>query len=124
MDIQQTSQGIYRQIAEFGIEQVLGGIWADGERIPSVRQLAAEVGVNPNTVMHAYDYLKSLDIIETQRGKGFFVAATGRNAAIQLRRKTFLEEELPRLRKNLELLKIDAEELYQLLFPPSTSKQL
>ncbi|MFK8164810.1 MAG: GntR family transcriptional regulator [Lewinella sp.] len=124
MDIQQNSQGIYRQIAEFGIEQVLSGIWADGERIPSVRQLAAEVGVNPNTVMHAYDYLKSLKIIETQRGKGFFVAEAGRNAAIQLRRQTFLEEELPRLRKNLELLKIEADELLQLLYPPSIAKQL
>ncbi|MCX8210992.1 MAG: GntR family transcriptional regulator, partial [Lewinella sp.] len=65
MQIQQTSQGIYRQIANFGIEQVLAGSWNDGEKIPSVRQLAAEVGVNPNTVMHAYDYLKDLNIIET-----------------------------------------------------------
>lgn len=124
MNIQQSSQGIYRQIAEFGIEQVLSGEWTDGERIPSVRQLAAEVGVNPNTVMHAYDYLKSLEIIETQRGKGFFVAEAGRNAAIQLRRKSFLEEELPRLKKNLELLQIDAEELRELLFPPSIANQL
>ncbi|WP_020571836.1 GntR family transcriptional regulator [Neolewinella persica] len=124
MDIQETSQGIYRQIAEFGIEQVLSGVWAGGERIPSVRQLAAEVGVNPNTVMHAYDYLKSLEIIETQRGKGFFVTEAGRNAAVQLRRQTFLEEELPRLRKNLELLEIDAKELHELLFPPSITNQL
>lgn len=122
MDIQQTHQGIYRQIAEFGIEQVLSGAWAEGERIPSVRQLAGEVGVNPNTVMNAYDYLKSLEIIETQRGKGFFVAESGRNAAIRLRRQAFLEEELPRLKKNLELLQIEAEELFQLLFPPSIAK--
>jgi DNA-binding transcriptional regulator YhcF (GntR family) len=124
MNIQQSSQGIYRQIAEFGIEQVLSGEWTDGERIPSVRQLAAEVGVNPNTVMHAYDYLKSLEIIETQRGKGFFVAEAGRKAAIQLRRQSFLEEELPRIRKNLELLEIDAKELLHLLFPPSIANQL
>lgn len=120
MDIQDNSQGIYRQIAEYGIEQVLGGDWVDGERIPSVRQLAGEVGVNPNTVMHAYDYLKTLGIIETQRGKGFFVAETGRDAAIRLRRKAFIEEELPRLRKNLELLNIDKEELLQLLLLSST----
>lgn len=121
MNIQQSSQGIYRQIADFGIDQVLSGAWVDGERIPSVRQLAAEVGVNPNTVMNAYDHLKSLAIIETERGKGFFVTESGRKAAIALRRGAFIEEELPKLRRNLDLLGISRDELNDLLFPQANS---
>jgi DNA-binding transcriptional regulator YhcF (GntR family) len=115
MQIQQTSQGIYRQIANFGIEQVLAGSWNDGEKIPSVRQLAAEVGVNPNTVMHAYDYLKDLNIIETRRGLGFFVSSAGRKAAIALRRSVFMEDELPRFRRTLDLLGISTEDLLNML---------
>jgi len=121
MTIQQSSQGIYRQIADFGIDQVLSGAWVDGERIPSVRQLAAEVGVNPNTVMNAYDHLKSLAIIKTERGRGFFVTDTGRQAAIALRRGAFIEEELPKLRRNLDLLGIGRDELNELLFPTSNT---
>jgi len=121
MNIQQSSQGIYRQIADFGIDQVLSGAWVCGERIPSVRQLAATVGVNPNTVMNAYDHLKSLDIIHTERGKGFFVTESGRKAAIALRRKVFVEQELPKLRRNLDLLGIGREEFNELLFPNANS---
>lgn len=117
MQIQPTNQGIYRQIADFGIEQVLAGTWSNGDKIPSVRQLAAEVGVNPNTVMNAYDYLKDLNIIETKRGLGFFVSSAGRKAAIALRRSVFIKEELPRFKRTLDLLDISLEELNQLLNP-------
>lgn len=117
MQIKESTGGIYVQIAEFGIEQVLSGAWADGERIPSVRQLAAEAGVNPNTIMHAYDHLKEMDIIETQRGRGFFVRSDGQNRAVALRRRQFIETEVPRLRRNLDLLNIGLEELSILLFP-------
>lgn len=120
MQLQQTRSGIYRQIAEFGIDQVLSGHWTKGERIPSVRQLAAEVGVNPNTVMSAYDHLKDLDIIETRRGLGFFVTEAGRPAALAVRRERFVDEELPRLRRTLDQLGISATELLQLLFPNAT----
>lgn len=115
MKVQMPNQGIYHQIAEFGIEQVLSGAWENGGRIPSVRQLAAEVGVNPNTVMSAYDQLKSLNIIETQRGRGFFVTEKGHEAAISLRRRYFLETEIPKIKRNLELLEISMEELTALL---------
>ena len=123
MQIQPNKQGIYRQIAEYGIEQVLAGTWTDGQKIPSVRQLAAEVGVNPNTVMNAYDHLKDLAIIETRRGLGFFVAPAGRSAAVAQRKTVFIRDELPRFRRTLDLLGISAEEIQQLLFPTSATDQ-
>lgn len=117
MQIRPQQQGIYRQIADYGIDQVLAGIWRGGERIPSVRQLAAEVGVNPNTVMHAYDYLKDLDVIETRRGLGLFVTPAGYTAALALRREQFERQEVPRLRRYLEVLDLAPDELLNLLYP-------
>lgn len=124
MQLQQQPQGIYRQIADFGIEQVLAGSWEDGERIPSVRQLAAEVGVNPNTVLNAYDHLKELNIIETRRGLGFFVAEAGRQAAIALKRAAFIEEDIPRFKRTLDLLNISLDELNHLLNPNPPTQPL
>lgn len=122
MIVQEKTGGIYQQIAEYGIEQVLSGDWSAGDRIPSVRQLAAEVGVNPNTVMSAYEQLKHLEVIETRRGLGFFVADEGRSAALSLRRRRFIDEELPRLRRALDLLSISPTELQTLLFPEEQSE--
>ncbi|MCX8211628.1 MAG: hypothetical protein OTI34_11300, partial [Lewinella sp.] len=68
-----------------------------------------------NTVMHAYDYLKDLNIIETRRGLGFFVSSAGRKAAIALRRSVFMEDELPRFRRTLDLLGISTEDLLNML---------
>ena len=123
MQLQQNKSGIYRQIADYGIDQVLSGAWIDGERIPSVRQLAAEVGVNPNTVMNAYDHLKDMEIIETRRGLGFFVSEAGRRAALAVRRAQFIEQELPRLRRTLEVLGISSTELSKLLYPSQDHEQ-
>lgn len=123
MKFNQSNNGIYQQIAEYGIEQVLSGAWTNGERIPSVRQLAAEIGVNPNTVMSAYDQLKDHEIIRTQRGKGFFVAADGRATAIALRRRAFILNEIPRIRRSTSLLGISIEELANLLLDYHSNEQ-
>ena len=115
MNLRTPTSGIYRQIADYGLEQILSGEWTEGLKIPSVRQLAAEIGVNPNTVMSAYEELKHCEVIVTQRGRGYYVANDGRLRAIALRRNAFVREELPQLRRNLELLNISPEELTQLL---------
>jgi DNA-binding transcriptional regulator YhcF (GntR family) len=65
--------------------------------------------------MNAYDHLKDLNIIETRRGLGFFVAEAGRQAAMALRRSTFIEDEIPRFKRSLDLLNISLDELNQLL---------
>ena len=106
---------IYQQIADYGLDQVLNGSWAKSERIPSVRSLAGEVGVNPNTVMRAFDYLDREGIIYNQRGRGFFVSEDGQNKARALRKEQFMLNTLPQLSSDLALLKISPEELLQLL---------
>ena len=63
----------YRQI----IDQVLGGIAAGslkpGDQLPTVRQLAVDLAINPNTVVRAYRELEIREVLETQQGTGTFV---------------------------------------------------
>ena len=111
----QDPSAIYQQIADYGIEQVLHERWTPESRIPSVRSLAGEVGVNPNTVMRAYNFLQETGIIYNERGVGFFVAKDGPEEAARLRRQNFIENTLPELVKTLDLLGIGAEELVEII---------
>jgi GntR family transcriptional regulator len=64
---------VYRQI----IDQVLGGIAAGslkaGDQLPTVRQLAVDLAVNPNTVVRAYRELEIREVLSTQQGTGTFI---------------------------------------------------
>ena len=64
---------IWRQIYDMIAMRVLSGQWQEEERIVSVREMAASVGVNPNTVMRSYEHLEAVGIIFNRRGIGFFV---------------------------------------------------
>jgi len=64
---------IYIQIADYVSEQVLLGKWKLGEKIISIRDLAIELEVNPNTVQRAYEFLQQREIISNRRGVGYFV---------------------------------------------------
>ncbi len=104
-------QSIYLQIADYIGEQILLGQWPPGERIPSVRDLAASLEVNPNTVVRSFEYLQGQDIIYSQRGIGY---STAENAVERIRadrRERFLETELPDLFKTMYLLDIGLEDL-------------
>ena len=65
---------IYRQI----IDQVMGGIsssaLAEGDQLPTVRQLSVDLTVNPNTVLRAYRELEIGGVLETQQGTGTFIS--------------------------------------------------
>ncbi len=84
--------------------RVLSGEWAEGERVVSVREMAASVGVNPNTVMRSYERLEADGIIFNRRGIGFFVSEGAKEHIRQLERQKFMDEELPKLRERLQLL--------------------
>jgi len=65
---------IYRQIVQLLSGKILSGALAPGEKIPSIRDVTAELNVNPNTVAKAYRELELAGLIETRRGMGCFVA--------------------------------------------------
>ena len=84
---------VYRQI----IDQVQGGIatgsLARGDQLPTVRQVAVDLEINPNTVMRAYRELEIRGVLETQQGTGTFIAD-----------RTVREDELERARKLEQLV--------------------
>lgn len=92
---------IWRQIYELIAMRILSGEWPEEERIVSVREMAAAVGVNPNTVMRSYERLEADGIIFNRRGIGFFVSPGAKDHIKQLERKKFMDEELPKLRERL-----------------------
>jgi len=72
---------IYLQIADGIREAVAAGIYRPGESLPSLRALALDAQVNPNTVQRAYDELAREGLIYSRRGMGLFVANEGTASA-------------------------------------------
>ncbi|MBO7261598.1 MAG: GntR family transcriptional regulator [Alistipes sp.] len=100
---------IWRQIYELIAMRILSDEWPEGSRIVSVRELAQEVGVNPNTVMRSYERLDGDGIIFNRRGIGFFVAEGAKEHIREIERRKFLDEELPELSERLNLLGLTIE---------------
>jgi len=105
------SQAIYLQIADYVCEKVLLKEWKADERIPSVRELAMQLEVNPNTVMRTFEFLQQQEIIYNQRGIGYFVSQQAHKNAQQYRKNEFIEKDLPQVFRNMFLLGMDPDEL-------------
>ncbi len=86
---------IYLQIADGIRSAVAAGVYRPGESLPSLRALAIDVHVNPNTVQRAYDALEREGLIQSRRGVGLFVTERGaqsaQDQAEQTVRETFLQ---------------------------------
>ena len=106
-----SSQSIYLQIADYVCERILLKEWKTEDKVPSVRDLAMQLEVNPNTVMRTYDWLQQSGIIYNQRGIGFFVASAGLQSALALKKKEFMEKDLPVVFRNIYLLGMKWEDL-------------
>ncbi len=120
------SQPIYLQIADHVCEKILLHEWTTGQRIPSVRELAVMISVNPNTIMRAYDFLQELDVIHNERGIGFSVAEKGLKNALNYRRSQFTEKDMPFFFRNMILLDMEFDDLrpYFEKFARKNSSQL
>lgn len=105
------SRPIYLQIAERIMDEILQNVYEESDRIPSVREYAAEVEVNANTVARSFDYLQTREIIFNKRGIGYFVADGAKEAIRTLRKKEFVEESLPELFRKMALLDISIDDV-------------
>lgn len=76
-----SSTPIFHQIAEYVRRSVAAGVYRAGEPIPSLRQMALDLTVNPNTVQRAYEELEREGLIEARKGLGMFVTHDGVSAA-------------------------------------------
>jgi len=104
-------KGIYQQIADQIRDRILAGEWHDGERIPSVRELAISIGVNPNTVNKSYQALLDRALIENQRGLGYFVSTDAKQKILDEIKSEFVRDELPRVFRTMRLLGMRVEDL-------------
>ena len=105
------NKSIYLQICDEICELILSGTLRPDERIPSVREYGAEIGVNPNTVMRSYEKLTNEGIIYNRRGIGYFISPEAKGNVLQTQRKEFLENELPEILRRMELLGITSDML-------------
>ena len=105
------NQTIYLQIAERISDEILLGHYAIGARIPSVREYAALVEVNANTVMRSYEFLQTQGIIFNKRGIGFFVSPDAKIKIREYRRNEFPKNELPRFFMQIYTLHIPMDEI-------------
>lgn len=105
------NKSIYLQIADYLTAGILLGKWKAEERVPSVREVAMELEVNPNTAMRAFEHLQAEGIIFNKRGIGYFVAPNAAGKIKAIRKKEFLQTELPAFFRNVYLLEISMEEL-------------
>lgn len=105
------SKPIYLQIVVFFYENILKKNWLENERIPSVRELAMMLEVNPNTAMRAFNYLQEQQVIYNKRGIGYFVSENGHQKVLSIKKGEFINEILPDVFKKMKLLDIEFEEV-------------
>lgn len=103
-----SNRSIYLQICDAICEQILSGTLRPDERIPSVREYGADIGVNPNTIMRSYEKLTADGIIYNRRGIGYFISPDALETVLEAQRKDFLENELPQILKRMKLLGLDS----------------
>ncbi len=112
------------QIADYVLENILNGEWQVGDKVQSVRELAANIQVNPNTVMRSYTYLQEQNIIANKRGIGYFISEGAIDKTKRLKKDEFLKQFLPEVFKTMDLLNIsidDLKKIYDEEKAPSTS---
>jgi len=107
------NEAIYLQIAAYVSENILLGKCPAEQKIPSVRDLAIELEVNPNTVMRSYEFLQHQGVIYNKRGLGLFVAPDGEEKVKAYRRERFIQKDLDEFFRSIYLLGISLEDLQQ-----------
>lgn len=98
---------IYEQVIERMQDLMVKGILEEGEQLPSVRSLATDLSINPNTIQRAYAELERLGYIYSVKGKGSFVT---NNQKIQNRKKEEIYAALDRLSEQAVCLGVKLEE--------------
>ena len=103
---------IYLQIRDIIVARIIDSEGSDGDQLPSVRALAAELTVNPLTVAKAYQELQAAGLVAARKGVGLYVETGARLALMRTERATFLRDEWPRTRARIERLGLTPQDLF------------
>ncbi|EGQ7910679.1 GntR family transcriptional regulator [Vibrio parahaemolyticus] len=110
-------QPIFRQLADQITQQILQGVWKEGEALPSVRSISADMKINHLTVMKGYQLLVDEGLVEKKRGQGMFVAQGAIQQLHSAEKARFLEQQIPQIADTLQRLDMSVDELVQQLNP-------
>ncbi|KAF0114203.1 MAG: GntR family transcriptional regulator [Hyphomonadaceae bacterium] len=102
---------IWKQIKDRLVAAIMDGTFSEGEAIPSVRQLALELRVNPLTVSRAFAELADDGLLDKKRGIGMYVAQGVSSNLLARERELFLQTEWPEIEKRIAQLGISKQEL-------------
>ena len=108
-----SNRPVYRQIIDQIKRDIALGRLIKDEKLPTVRQLAAQLTINPNTIAKAYRQLEQEGIIVTRPGSGAFIANLDSNLSRAVRKK-LLSDELERIAVEAFHMQIDKETLLEL----------
>ena len=104
-------QPIFRQIADQLCRRIVEGEWKEDDRIASVRDVAVELGVTPNTVMRSFEWLNQQEIIYNRRGTGYYISPNARQHILDMQRREFLEDEMPVIAAKMRMLHLSLDEI-------------
>lgn len=104
-------QPIYRQLKDKVVTAILEGALIEGEALPSVRNVAVDMQINPITASKAYQELVMDGLVEKRRGLGMFVIEGARSKLVEAERSRFINEEWPRVLETIRRLDLNPEEL-------------
>jgi GntR family transcriptional regulator len=116
----------YRQVMDQVRTFVGAGLMREGDQVPSIRELARALAVNPGTIVKAYTELEHAGVIESRPGRGYFIAA-GPARLSRAEREAAVREAARRLWLTASQVDLSAERTHQIVaeeqaaFPESTS---
>lgn len=100
-------QPIYKQLKDMVVERIMDGSFAEGNAVPSVRQVASDYQINHLTVGKAYQELVDAELLEKRRGLGMFVTKGARKALTHNEQHSFINEEVPAFAERVRILGLD-----------------
>ncbi|MCG8475236.1 MAG: GntR family transcriptional regulator [Cytophagales bacterium] len=110
-----SNKSIYLQLADTIKERIIQGKYKEGDKIPSVREFASKMGVNPNTIVRTFNELQTMNIIENKRGIGYFVREHAKAIIIKEKKVDFFEKIFPEFIRQADLLGITQDEIIKYL---------
>ncbi|MBS4205982.1 GntR family transcriptional regulator [Lederbergia citrea] len=105
----EASKPIYMQIADQVFQQIVRGHFKPGDKLPSVREMAIQAGVNPNTIQRSYTEMERMGVVETKRGQGTFVIE--RESIVIELKQTLQKEIIGQFVKSMEELGLSQKQM-------------
>jgi len=104
---------IYQQLKDRTIDGIVSGHLKEGDLLPSVRQVAIELQINPLTASKAYQMLVDEGLVVSERGVGMRIKAGAQQQLLDRERARFINEQWPQIIERMRQLGIDLDELAQ-----------